>query len=62
LYRQIILRRGLPFPIEDPRRPKALEEMSKEEFDEKLMKSYKQALAGEGRHFDEVFDELEKGL
>lgn len=62
LYRQIILRRGLPFPIEDPRRPKALEEMSKEEFDEKLMKGYNQALAGEGIPLAEAFKELRKGL
>ena len=60
LYRQIILRRGLPFPVAMPQRPKAADEMSPEELKEKIMKSYKNALDGNARPFEEVFEELEK--
>ena len=34
----------------------------KEELDEKLMRGYKEALAGQGEPFEAVFDELERGL
>ena len=62
LYRQIILRRGLPFTVAMPQRPKAADEMSPEELNAQLMQGYKEALAGEGRPFEEVFEELKKGL
>ena len=62
LYRQIIYKNGIPFALTIPTRPKALDEYTKEELDEKFMRGYKEALAGQGEPFEAVFDELERGL
>lgn len=62
LYRQIIYKHGVPFSLTIPQEPRTLGDMSKEELDAKLNHSYAQSLAGEGRPFDEAFDELERGL
>ena len=62
LYRQIIYQRGIPFSLVLPDEPKALDNMTKAEFDAKLQHSYDQSLNGEGRPFEAVFDELERGL
>ena len=62
LYRQIIYKNGIPFALTIPTRPKALDEYTKEELDKKLMRGYKEALAGQGEPFEAVFDELERGL
>lgn len=62
LYRQIIYRHGVPFAMTLPTEPRTLDAMTREAFDAKLQHSYEQSLAGEGRPFEEVFDELERGL
>ena len=62
LYRQIIYRRGVPFAMTLPAEPRTLDAMTDAELNAKLQHSYDQSLAGEGRPFEEVFDELEKGL
>ena len=62
LYRQIIYRRGVPFPMTLPAEPRTLDAMTDAELNAKLEHSYGQSLAGEGRPFEEVFDELERGL
>ena len=62
LYRQIIYKHGIPFSLTVPREPKALDTMSDAELNAKLQHSYEQSFAGEGRPFDQVFDELERGL
>ena len=62
LYRQIIYRHGVPFALTIPAEPKTLDTMSDAELNEKLRHSYEQSLAGEGRPFEQVFDELERGL
>lgn len=62
LYRQIIFQGGIPFSITLPRTPKALDGMSSEELDAMLSHSYAQSVGGEGRPYEEVFDELERGL
>lgn len=62
LYRQIIYRRGIPFEMTIPAEPNTLDTMTAAELDAKLRHSYDQSLAGEGRPFEEVFDELERGL
>lgn len=62
LYRQIIYRRGIPFSINIPAEPKTLDGMTKAEFDAKLQHSYDQSLKGEGRSFEDVFDDLERSL
>jgi addiction module RelB/DinJ family antitoxin len=62
LYRQIIYKRGVPFPMTLPAEPRTLDAMTDAELNAKLEHSYGQSLAGEGRPFEEVFDKLEKGL
>lgn len=62
LYRQIIYRRGVPFEMVIPAEPRSLDTMTAEELDAKLRHSYAQSLAGEGRPFEEVFDDLERRL
>ena len=62
LYRQIIFTKGIPFSLTIPTEPRTLDSMSRGELDSMLQHSYEQSLAGKGRPFEEVFDELERGL
>ncbi len=58
-YRQIILWNGLPFrPAIPSTTLKSLDEMTKEEFDAKLVKGLAQAKTGEGVEANEFFDLL----
>lgn len=62
-YRQIILWNGLPFrPSIPANRPASLDEMTKEEFDEKMAIGLKQAKAGEGVSENDYFDMLKKEI
>ena len=62
LYRQIIYRQGVPFSLTILKAPRTLDSMSNAELDVKLQHSYEQSLAGEGKPFAQVFDELERGI
>ena len=62
LYRQIIYRNGIPFPLTVPVVPKTIDTMTDSELSAKLHHSYEQALSGQGRPFQEVFDDLERSL
>lgn len=62
LYRQIIFQGGVPFSLTLPKAPRALDDMSAEEFDAMLSHSFAQSVAGEGMPYETAFDELEKGL
>lgn len=62
LYRQIIYKQGIPFSLTLPDEPKTMDIISDAELNAKLRHSYEQSLAGEGRPFNEVFDELERNL
>ena len=62
LYRQIIYKQGIPFPLTIPKEPKTLDSMSDAELNAKLQHSYEQSLAGEGKPFAEVFDALEREI
>ena len=62
LYRQIIYRRGVPFSLTIPSEPQTMDTISKDELNAKLHHSYEQSLAGLGRSFDDVFNDLERGL
>ena len=60
--RQIIYKHGIPFSLTIPADPKTLDMMTSEELNRKLQHSYEQSLAGEGRDYNSVFDELERSL
>ncbi len=62
LYRQIIFRHGVPFSLTIPDAPKTMDTLTGAELNAKLKHSYEQSLAGEGRPFNEVFNELEGRL
>ena len=62
LYRQIIFHNGVPFSLTIPAQPKTIDTMTDAELEAKLQRSYEQATAGTGLPFQQVFDELEKGL
>ena len=62
LYRQIIYKHGVPFSLSVYEEPKALDEMTKDEFDAMLQESYEQSLRGEGVPLEEFFAELKRGL
>ena len=61
LYRQIILRNGLPFSVTIPAAPPTLDTMTREEFDAMLAKGLAQAEAGEGVSLYEAFQSLRNG-
>ncbi|MCD8097741.1 MAG: type II toxin-antitoxin system RelB/DinJ family antitoxin [Lachnospiraceae bacterium] len=62
LYKQIILRRGIPYTLTLPAEPKAVSEMSKAEFDLMMETGLSQAQNGESLDADKVFDELLKDI
>lgn len=62
LYRQIIYKHGIPFSLTIPSEPKTIDTMTDSELNTKLQHSYEQSLAGEGKPYNEVFDELERSL
>ena len=62
LYRQIIYKHGIPFSLTVPEEPQTLDALSPAQLNAKLQHSYEQSLAGEGRPYAEVFDELERSL
>lgn len=58
-YRQIIQDQALPFtPSVKRHHPKALDEMTKEEFDQRMAIGYAQAKNGDGRPVNDVFNDL----
>jgi len=62
LYRQIIARNGIPFSLTLPKEPTTLDMMSEDTLNKKLQHSYEQSIKGKGRPYEEVFDEIERGL
>lgn len=61
-YRQIILARGIPFPLTIPKTVPIVEDMNEQDFNLMMGTGYTQALRGEAYDIDDVFDELEKEL
>ena len=57
-YRQMIAEQALPFRPSTRVHYKTLNEMSKQEFDERMAVGYAQAVNGEVRPADKVFDDL----
>ena len=62
MYRQIIMRKGIPFSMTIPSGLKSRDAMSKEEFDEIMRIGLEQAKADESIPVDEAFARLRKGL
>ena len=62
LYRQIIYTRSVPFALTIPQEPRTMDTLTPSELKAKLEHSYQQSLAGEGRPYHEIFDELERSL
>ena len=62
LYKQIILTRSIPFSISIPTQIKALDEMTKGEFDSVMKAGYEDAVSGNSAPSDKVFYELRQEL
>ena len=60
LYKQIIMTRGIPFPLTVPSVPVARDEMDAYAFDTMMEKGLKQAKAGQGMSLEDAFAELER--
>jgi len=59
--KQIVLRRGVPFPIViPPALPPAIDELNKEQFDAELEKGYQDVIAGRVRPANVFFSEMER--
>ncbi len=61
-YRQVIMKRGIPFSVELPAEPKTLDTMTDEEFDIMMQTGLEQAKRGESVPCEEAFAQLMKGL
>lgn len=61
-YRQVIMKRGIPFSVELPTEIKTLDTMTSEEFDKMMQSGLEQAKSGESVAYEEAFDQLMKGL
>lgn len=60
-YRQVIMKRGIPFPVELPSEIKTLDTINDEEFDDMMQAGLAQAKKGESVPYEEAFDQLMKG-
>jgi len=61
-YRQVIMKRGIPFSVELPSGIKTLDTMTDAEFDEMMQTGLEQAKKGESVTYEEAFDRLMEGL
>lgn len=57
-YRQVILRKGIPFSITIPPEPKTLETLTRTEFDEIMETGLRQAKSGESLSADDAFNNI----
>ena len=60
LYKQIIMTRGIPFPLTLPSVPVSRDEMDAAVFDNMMERGLKQAKAGQGMSLEDAFAELER--
>lgn len=61
-YRQVILKKGIPFPVELPSGIETRDNMTKQEFDEMMQTGLEQAKAGEAVPYQSAFEKLMQGL
>lgn len=57
-YRQVIMKRGIPFSVELPAEIKTLDTMTNEDFDEMMETGLAQAKSGESVPYEEAFDQF----
>ena len=61
-YRQVIFKKGIPFPVELPSGIETRDNMTKQEFDEMMRKGLEQAKAGEAVPYQSAFEKIMQGL
>lgn len=61
-YRQVIMKRGIPFSVELPAEIRTLDTMTDMEFDDMMQKGLAQAKNGEAVPYEEAFVQLMKGF
>lgn len=61
LYRQVIIKQGVPFDITLAPKPKALDQYTNEELAARFQESFRQIERGEVYSVDEVFERLKRG-
>ena len=61
-YRQVIMKRGIPFSVELPSGIETLDTMTDAEFDEMMQTGLEQAKKEESVPYEEAFDRLTEGL
>ena len=61
-YRQVIMKRGIPFSVELPVEMKTLDTMTDDAFDEMMQTGLAQAKRGDSVPYEEAFNQLMKGL
>ena len=59
-YRQVIMKRGIPFSVELPTEFKTLDTMTDAEFNEIMQKGLEQARNGESIPYEKAFEQLMK--
>lgn len=62
LYKQIIIKKGIPFSVTLSNEPRAVSEMRKTEFDSMMETGLQQAREGKARPAREVFTELRQEI
>ena len=62
LYRQIIIRRRIPFDVSLPARPLSRDEMSKEQFDAMMDTGLRQAKEGDSEDLHSALNDVRKEL
>ncbi len=62
LYKQIIMKKGIPFSLSLPSAPSSLDEMDKTTFNSIMEKGLAQAKNGESLNAEDVFNSLRKEI
>ena len=60
LYRQIILTNSIPYPLELPTKPLAVADLTQDEFEQRLLKSFQELKSGQSRPAAQILSELKK--
>lgn len=62
LYKQIIMTKGIPFPLSLPKEPTTLDSMTAEEFNSIMERGLAQAKSDQSRPVADVFTDLKREL